>query len=175
VLLEEFEDAEAGGFYFTARSHERLILRPKPGHDQATASGNAVAAWALGRLAVLTAEPRFARAAERTVACFYPAMRELPGGFAAMAIALGEQLELPALLVLRGEAGTLARWQAELAREYLPATLVVALPDCIAGLPEPLDKPARRAPASAWLCRGATCLEPIDDLVELRKAIKEKA
>ncbi|HVJ11954.1 MAG TPA: thioredoxin domain-containing protein, partial [Burkholderiales bacterium] len=30
VLLEQFEDAAAGGFFFTARDHESLILRPKP-------------------------------------------------------------------------------------------------------------------------------------------------
>ena len=28
VLLDQFEDREAGGFYFTARDHERLIHRP---------------------------------------------------------------------------------------------------------------------------------------------------
>src|SRR5438876_1625697 len=49
TLLAEFEDAEAGGFFFTGKSHERLFHRPKPGHDQATPSGNAIAAWALAR------------------------------------------------------------------------------------------------------------------------------
>src|SRR5207302_936545 len=55
VLLGQFEDAEGGGFFFTARDHEPLIHRPKPGYDNATPSGNALAAWALGRLAGLTA------------------------------------------------------------------------------------------------------------------------
>jgi len=54
VLLEQFEDPADGGFYFTGRDHERLIHRPKPGHDHATPSGNAVAAWALGRLAAIS-------------------------------------------------------------------------------------------------------------------------
>src|SRR5207302_829047 len=45
TLLTEFEDAEAGGFFFTGTSHERLFHRSKPGHDQATPSGNATAAW----------------------------------------------------------------------------------------------------------------------------------
>ena len=30
VLLEQFEDPTEGGFFFTAREHERLIHRPKP-------------------------------------------------------------------------------------------------------------------------------------------------
>ena len=174
VLLEQFEDAELGGFFFTAREHERLFHRPKPGHDQATASGNAVAAWALGRLAALTGEVRYQRSAERTLGLFYPPMREQPMGFASMATALAEQLEPPSLLVLRGRGPDLERWRDALAREYLPDTLVLALPDATAGLPGPLDKPRRAEPVNGWLCRGVTCLEPIGDLLELLSTCKEK-
>ncbi|HEX7053922.1 MAG TPA: thioredoxin domain-containing protein [Burkholderiales bacterium] len=173
VLLDQFEDEALGGFFFTARSHERLFHRPKPGQDQATPSGNAVAAWALGRLSALTGEPRYARAAERTVALFYPLMSQQPGGFATLAAALAEQLAPPALLVLRGRGDELARWRDALAAEYLPDTVVVAIPDGTPGLPAVLDKPPRAASASGWLCRGATCLEPLDDLVELRFLCKE--
>ena len=81
VMLEQFEDRAAGGFFFTARDHETLIHRPKPGHDNPTASGNAMAAWALNRLSALTGETRYSDAAERALALFYPAMREHPSGF----------------------------------------------------------------------------------------------
>ena len=175
VLIEEFEDAENGGFFFTARDHERLIHRPKPGEDQATPSGNAIAAWALARLSALTGEPRYARAAERTLELFYPAMLEQPAGFGAMAMALGEQLDPPRTLILRGSRDALRSWQAELAGEYAPDLMVVAITDGTAGLPAPLDKPQREPPVSAWLCRGASCLPPIGDLVNLKKALKEEA
>ncbi|HEX6268157.1 MAG TPA: thioredoxin domain-containing protein [Burkholderiales bacterium] len=174
VLLARFEDAEAGGFFFTASDHEQLILRPKPGHDNATPSGNAVAAWALGRLAALTGEERYARSAQRTIELFFPQMRDYPAGFAAMAIALDEQLCPPSILVLRGKAEALAGWQADLGREFLPDTAVLGIPDAVHPLPAPLDKPARPEPVNAWLCRGVTCLEPIGDLVHLKKALKEK-
>ena len=175
VLLEQFEDAQRGGLFFTSRDHERLILRPKPGHDNATPSGNALAAWALGRLAALTGEERYARAAQRTVALFYPAMRAYPAGFAAMAIALDEQLLPPAVLVMRGKEGPLRAWQSDLAREYLPDVAMLAIPEGIERLPAPLDKPARPEPVNGWLCRGVTCLEPISDLVHLKKVLREKA
>jgi hypothetical protein len=175
VLLEQFEDPDAGGFYFTARDHERLIHRPKPGHDHATPSGNAVAAWALGRLAALTGEERYARAAQRTIELFYPQMREHPGGFAMMAIALDEHLSQPKTLVLRGKQEAIQAWRLELSREFMPDTGVLAIPDGVAGLPQLLDKPQRPQPVNAWLCRGVTCLEPISDLVHLKKVLKEKA
>jgi len=56
VLLDQYEDREAGGFFFTPSEHEPLIHRPKSGHDNAMASGNGVAAWALNRLAAITGE-----------------------------------------------------------------------------------------------------------------------
>jgi uncharacterized protein YyaL (SSP411 family) len=175
VLLGQFEDGERGGFFFTPREHERLILRPKPGHDNATPSGNALAAWALGRLAALTGEQRYARAAERTLELFYPAMRDYPAGFAAMAIALDEQLQPPRTLILRGRAEALRPWQAGLAHEFLPDTLVLAIADGMAPLPEPLDKPARPEPVNGWLCCGVTCLERSNDLADLKKTLKEQA
>ena len=174
VLLAQFEDAEGGGFFFTARDHEALIHRPKPGYDNATPSGNAVAAWGLGRLAALTGEERYAAAAERTLELFYPMMRDSPAGYGAMTIALDEHLQPPGVLVLRGKPEPLAGWQAELAREFLPDTTVLAIADSMSGLPPALDKPARPEPVNGWLCRGVNCLLPISDLVDLRKTLREK-
>ena len=174
VLLDQFEDGAAGGFFFTAREHERLIHRPKPGHDHATPSGNATAAWVLNRLAALTGEERYTRAAERTLELFHPAMRDHPGGFAMMAMALDEYLAQPKTLVLRGKPDAIRDWKAALAREFLPDTLVLGIADGVPGLPALLDKPARAGKVNAWLCRGVSCLAPIDDLVHLKNILKEK-
>jgi hypothetical protein len=174
VLLEQFEDRSAGGFFFTARDHEPLIHRPKPAHDHATPSGNAVAAWVLGRLHALTGEPRYAAAAARTLELFYPAMREHPSGFAMTAIALNEHLAQPKTLILRGRPDSVQAWAAQLAREYLPDALVLGVPDGVPGLPALLDKPARAGDVSGWLCRGVSCLEPSSDLVHLRQVLREK-
>jgi uncharacterized protein len=174
TLLAEFEDSAAGGFFFTGKSHERLFHRPKPGHDHATPSGNAVAAWALARLAALSGEERHARAAKRTVALFYPQMRDYPAGYAAMSIALAEQLVPPKMLVLRGRGPELERWREEFAREHLPDGLVLTVPDG-AAVPATLDKPRRPEPVNGWLCRGVICLEPISDLIQLKAACQEKS
>jgi uncharacterized protein YyaL (SSP411 family) len=173
VLLEQFEDREAGGFFFTARDHEELLHRPKPGHDSAMPSGNGVAAFSLGRLAALTGDERFARAAERTLELFYPAMQERPAGFAQLALALEELLVPPAVLILRGEPPALQEWSAALAREYLPGMLCIAAENEAAGLPPVLDKPSRSEPVNGWLCRGVSCLAPISDLEALRSACKQ--
>jgi len=174
VLLEQFEDDEAGGFFFTAKDHETLLYRPKPSNDSALPSGNGVAAFALGRLAALTAEERYARAALRTVEAFFPLMRSHPGGCGTLAQALDEILSPVSVLVLRGAPEALAGWSRQLAREFLPGTVVVAIPDGIAGLPAILDKPRRPGPVTGWLCRGPVCLEPSNDLEALKQACRAR-
>ena len=173
TMLEQFEDTQAGGFFFTSHDHEELVLRPKPGHDNATPSGNAVAAWALQRLTAIAGEERYAQSARRTLELFFPAMRAHAGGFASMAMALAEVLEPPATLILRGEARSIEGWAAEITRELLPDTIVLALADGLAQLPAVLDKPARPGGVNAWLCRGVTCLQPITELDGLKRACKQ--
>ncbi|MSQ54036.1 MAG: thioredoxin domain-containing protein [Betaproteobacteria bacterium] len=172
VLLEEFEDRQHGGFFFTGRSHERLIHRDKPGHDNATPSGNGVAALALNRLAALTGEERYAQAARRTLELFYPALQRQPVGFAVFLQALQEQLEPPAVLVLRGAPQALAEWTRSPGLGYLPGVLQVAVAEGTRELPPVLDKPAGPRGVNAWLCRGVTCLPPMTGLDEVRAACR---
>ncbi|MEI6300453.1 MAG: thioredoxin domain-containing protein [Betaproteobacteria bacterium] len=177
VLLEQFEDREGGGFFFTSHDHERLIQRTKPGHDNATPSGNGVAAVALQRLGHISGETRFLNAAERTIALFYPAMAKNPGGYATLCMALEECLEPPAVLVLRGDAKEVTRWKAALVARFQPMTLVIAVPvgaSTDAGrLPPLLDKPAPSSGVSAYLCRGVTCLAPVSDIGALEELLAQ--
>ena len=163
VLLGRFEDRERGGFFFTSHDHEQLILRPKPGPDNATPSGNGVAALALLRLGHLVGEVRYLQAAERTISLFFPQLLHHPGGFATLCMALAEHSEPPTIAVLRGEAAAMISWQRALAGRYAPAGLVVALDPAQRGLPPALDKPLR-AGVNAWVCRGVSCLAPIGEL-----------
>src|SRR6185503_20193892 len=174
VLLEQFEDGEVGGFFFTAKDHETLLYRPKPSNDSALPSGNGVAAFALGRLAALTGDERYARAALRTVEAFLPLLRSHPGGCGTLAQALDEILSPVSVLVLRGTPQALAGWSRQLAREFLPGTVVIAIPDGRAGLPAILDKPRRPGPVTGWLCRGPACLEPSNDLEALKQACRAR-
>jgi uncharacterized protein YyaL (SSP411 family) len=173
ILLARFEDRSAGGFFFVSHDHEQLIHRAKPGHDNATPSGNGIAACALQRLGHLAGEPRYLEAAERAVRLFYPALERQPSAFASLAIALDEHLAPPQIVVLRGGEQPVAEWQRALARTYRPATLVVGIGGDAGGLPPALGKPPPLASAgvNAWVCRGVTCLPPISDLAELERVL----
>jgi uncharacterized protein len=173
ALLDRFEDRELGGFFFTSHDHERLILRPKPGHDNATPSGNGAAALALVRLGYLLGEPRYLDAAERTLRIFLPAMRQRPAGFASLCLALAEIAEPTRTVILRGEAPAVVEWRDSLARRYRPDTLILALDKALANLPDTLAKPAGSG-VNAYLCEGVSCRAPVSRLEQLQQALDER-
>ena len=166
VLLEQFEDKTNGGFFFTSHHHEKLIYRAKPTHDNATPSGNAVAALALQRLAYLTGSMNYSAAAERVLKLFYPQAEQRQGGFSSLMSVLAEHLEPLETVILRGVSAQISPWKQALARLYAPHRLILAIPAGTQRLTEILDKPVHDA-VNAWVCRGVTCLSPIKDLQEL--------
>jgi hypothetical protein len=170
ALLERFEDRVHGGFFFTSRDHEPLILRPKPGPDSATPSGNGMAALSLQRLGHLVGEPRYVEAAGRALLLFFPQMQRHPSAFATLCLALTEHATAPTTIILRGSASEIAPWQTRLAGRYAPSTLVLALANDIAGLPPAMDKPVRSG-VNAWVCRGVECLAPIQERAALERAL----
>jgi hypothetical protein len=171
VLLEQFEDTENGGFYFTSHDHEQLIQRPKPSFDNATPSGNGVAAFALQRLAHLAGEMRYADTAERTLAHFAGAIDDHPSGHGSLLMALEEQLAPTRLVLVRGPAPQLPAWRDHLATHYRPDTISLCIDGDIGGLPDLLTRPPG-ATVNAWVCQGVSCLPPIGDIGQLQATLK---
>ena len=172
VLLDQFEDRERGGFFFVSHDHERLIHRAKSGADNATPSGNGIAALVLGRLGHLIGEPRFNEAALRTVKVFKPLLARQASAHTSLCLALAEQLAPPTIVVLRGGAET-SVWQRELNARYLPHTLVLTLPAGVCGLPATLDKPVDGERVNAWVCQGVKCLPPITNPAQLLATVSQ--
>ena len=170
VLLDEFEDPAHGGFFFTSHDHEPLFHRSKPGHDNATPSGNGVAAHALIVLGHLCSVSRYVEAGERAVRLFAPALSRSPAGYASMLAALADLASPPAVVLLAGDRDASAAWQRSLERTLRPSVRVFN----VAGiaLPPELSKgtpPTGRA--VAWVCRGTHCLPAIDALETLEAEI----
>jgi uncharacterized protein YyaL (SSP411 family) len=166
ALLARFEDKQNGGFFFTSHDHEVLIQRNKIGPDNATPSGNGIAAQTLLRLSLITGKTEYAEAAEHCLKLYFPALQQSAGYHSSLCTALAEYLQPSAVLVLRGKHDDINTWQNKLRSRYLPNVLTIVLDDAVAGLPGALDKP-RGEKTTAWLCHGTQCLPPITDPGEL--------
>jgi uncharacterized protein len=174
VLLAQFEDRAAGGFYFVSHDHETLIHRPKQGHDGATPSGNGIAAQALQRLGHLTGEARYLDAARGTVQLFYPALERQASACVSLATTLEEHLFPPQVVILRGAPEPVTEWQRALGATYRPACLILGIRSDAGPLPAVLDKPSPATAVNAWVCRGVSCLPPIADRNELERVLSDR-
>jgi len=158
LLLGHFEDRDAGGFFFTADDHETLMHRPRPLADDATPSGNGVAALALQRLGHLVGEQRYIDAAERTLRCALRAMSDYPHGHVTLLAALEEYLRPPEVIVIRGESVAMTRWRDSLRKIYTPGRLMLSIPADARDLPGLLaERQPKPGAAIAYRCIGTRC------------------
>jgi uncharacterized protein len=171
VVLQRFADP-AGGFFFTSDDHETLMHRSKVFADDATPAGNGIAARVLLRLGYLLGEPRYLSAAERTLRAAWPALAKWPQAHMSLLGALEELLVPPEIVILRGEERTIEGWREELAHLYAPHRLTLAIPADALELPPALADKTARAAAVAYLCRGSTCLPPLDSFAALTEALR---
>jgi hypothetical protein len=158
ALLAHFEDADAGGFFFTSHDHEALISRPKPGYDNATPSGNGVAAFALQRLGHLLGETRYLDAGARCLRLFQGQLTQQPIAYPTLLAVLDETLVPPRVILLRGPAAGLREWTAALKPKLGARDLMLALPNGL-NVPAALAKPESDQP-TAWVCSGTACQAP---------------
>ncbi|MGQ0442180.1 MAG: thioredoxin domain-containing protein [Methylophilaceae bacterium] len=167
ALLTDFE-AEEGGFYFTSHAHEKLIHRPKQAYDNATPSGNGIAAIALQRLGHLLEKPRYLQAAERTLRAFDDHLQRNPAACANLCHALYECLTPPVVVILRGEAKRMLAWKQVINQHYLPHHLIICLDESAAELPQTLQRNYTED-VNAWVCKGVVCAPSVNDVQQLLK------
>ena len=173
LMLEHFEDRDAGGFFFTADDHEALIHRPKPLADEAVPSGNGIAAFALQRLGFLLGESRYLDAAERTLRAAWRAIEEYPHGHVSLLTALEEYLHHPEIVVIRGD-DEIERWRDAAGRLYAPRRLVFAIRASEKDLPGALaDRRPVDGETVAYRCLGTHCEMPVTTWEALAAGLSE--
>ena len=161
----------AGGFFDTRDDHEALLYRPKEVQDNATPSGNALAACALLQLAAYGDRMEGRSRAEAMLGSIQDLMVRYPTAFAqwlcAADFALGPVQEIAVL----GEAG-LPHTDAllhTLWKRYRPrqVTAISAYPPAC-GSPALLnDRPLKNGLPTAYVCRGSVCQQPVNSPEEL--------
>ncbi len=162
TLLSHFEDADNGGFWFTADDHESLMHRPKPVADEALPSGNGIAAFALQRLGFLLGETRYLTAAERSLRSAWQAIQDYPHGHVSMLSALEEYLSPVEVIVIRGEEAEIKQWRDSAKKLYSPGRMVIAISAAATELPGALtERQSVNGETVAYRCLGTHCELPV--------------
>lgn len=83
-MIEQFYDAEQGGFFYSAPDHETLFVRTKDQYDGVLLSGNSQAVLNLLILAERTGDQRYRELAENTLKMFASSLEQHPTSLTGM-------------------------------------------------------------------------------------------
>jgi uncharacterized protein len=176
-MLEHFADPR-GGFFDTADDHEALITRPKGLQDNASPSGNAMAATVLLRLAALTGEGRYRAAAEAGLRLVAQVAPRYPTAFGQWLVGLGLALAQVDEVAIVGspdapDTGALL----EVVRAgYRPNIVLAVSPDPERSAIELMAaRTMRDGMATAYVCHGFACRQPVTDPDELAAQLSSAA
>lgn len=171
VMIAEFWDDDAGGFFFTGKSHESLIVRSKDYFDNATPSGNSVAALVLLKLALLSGKERYRNLATAVLREVGDSIRRYPSGFGYALSAADFLFSTPKEVAIIGTTPfDYQELLAETWRRYLP-NKVVAPGFGIDVIPLLANRPAVDGLPTAYVCENYTCLQPVTNVSALREQL----
>ena len=167
-MRDRFADS-AGGFFYTASDHEALIARTKDAQDNATPSGNGMAATVLLKLAALTDRDELRVAAMKTLESIGELISSSPlaTGQSLMALdfLLGPSMEC---IFVDGSSSDSTDLQNTLLRNFLPRKIVARndghVPAAVESLFAGRDP---QAEPQAYICQNHSCLRPVATADEL--------
>ncbi len=173
-MIAHFQD-ESGGFFDTRDDHETLVFRPKDLQDNATPSGNALAAQALLELAAYTGTGQYRDLAERSISQVAGSLLRFPTAFGqwlcAADFAVGPVFEV-AILGKPDAPQTqdLVRTLWETIRLHTVAA-IADHPPSPDSPPLLIDRPLLDQKPTAYVCQNFVCHQPVNTPEALRKQL----
>lgn len=176
TLVAKFRDASGGGFFYTSDDHEELITRQKDAQDNATPSGNGMAATALLKLARLCGRTDLEVRAVETLDMLSGLLAQFPMAGAQSLIALDFLLgPTHEVAVVDGEnSRESAEMLHEINQRFMPNKVLLRRTAGMADedVPQSLHtvlagKTAHNGRATAYVCELGTCRAPTTDIETL--------
>jgi len=164
-MIEQFWD-EDGGFYFTGRDHESLLTRTKDFFDNATPSGNSVAADVLLKLSALLDRQDYREKAESIFLTSASLLKQYASGFGRMLAAFDFYVGPSREVALIGSAEP---FLSILRKRYTPRLVVAGGSDDRVALLR--NRPMVNGQPTAYICENFTCKQPVTDVAAFEKAL----
>ena len=172
LLLEFFFDKEHGGFYPYASDGEQLLTRTKEAYDGAMPSGNSVSALVLSRLARLTGEVHWQKAAQKQLSWLAGATKDYPAGHSFAMSAFLEELWPSAELVVTAQKAPEELYHLLHDTFHPGLTVLCKTPQTTDALsllaPFSQSYPIPEQGVRYYLCQGGTCFQPVDSIAKLK-------
>ena len=170
-MIEHFWNEKENSFYFTADTHESLIVRPKNYYDLSVPSGNSVASNALLKLHHLTHEEKFLKMTEKILESNGTSAAENPFAFGYLLNVMNLYLNSPTeITIINTENSEIVN---SLYKKFLPEGIIIGIKN------EDNLKSLSRYPffegkefsneTNVTICKNFTCSLPMSKLSEIEK------
>jgi uncharacterized protein YyaL (SSP411 family) len=180
-MIDDFWDAENGGFYSIAKDARELPVRPRELYDGAIPSGNSVSLFNLLCLAKLTGDASWDQKAHEQVRAFSGTIKAQPSAFTFFLVGLDFALNPGQEIVISGdpEAADTKELLKALNLNFTPNKVTLVKSDRyaeqlanLAGYTDGLQ--VVQGKATAHVCRGHACKDPTTDVETMVKQIMGK-
>ena len=175
-MVTHFRDP-SGGFFDTRDDQQTPVTRPKDIQDNATPSGNSLAANALLQLSAFTGRGEWRDLAENMLVSLQEAVRRYPTAFSkwlcAIDFALNPTLEVAILgdpIALHTQLLVDALWS-----DYRPSlvTAISPFPPPPGSPPLLADRPLLDGQPTAYVCRNFICHRPVNRPEEMLSLLEQ--
>ena len=178
--LSLFFDTDQAGFFTTAPDHTDLPTRQKDPFDAALPAGDSIAVDNLLRLAAFKADEQAKQTAARTFHLYRQTIHQHPTATASLLNALDRFLGPPVSVIIAGEKEWPSTQEAVRTVRFLfpPHAVIGRVDETVTQddknhFPLLRDKTPRGNRAAVYVCKHATCLEPITSTDRLRQTLLE--
>jgi len=173
-MSQRFWDPDQGGFFYTEAGEEDLIVRTKNPYDNATPSGNSIAALALLRLGALLGDPSYQDRAVSTLRMLNELVERSPTACSQMMCALDFHEQQPREVAIVGLPCDTVPFIDAVHARFLPNKVVMgwapAMGTTVGELIPLLEgKMSLDQGTRAYVCTNSVCWSPasiVNELVE---------
>ena len=178
TLLDNFQDKDNGGFYYTSDTHEELIYRPKSYMDESLPSGNSVATEVLSELYELTGDSKYSKAVDKSISSAADSINR--SKFSHCSLYLAAPIQTPEghhisiskrLIIIRCELEKMDEYKKNIYALNTMNDNIYFIANSenvtIKGIKDKINQ----GRFTAYVCQNNTCSEPIKDYESLHAII----
>ena len=168
-LINDFEDKEKGGFFFTSNRHEQLFHRPKSIGDDSVPSGLVYATDTLFYMGYISGNQNYIEVAERALIYIYKSIDEnLTSNVSAINLLNEDKLEKE-IIIVRTNKET---WKKVTEFEEYYDKCIIFIDKEVNNLPDQIELKKCHGEFTSYHCKGMTCQEPKKTLEDFKEALK---
>ena len=168
-LMNNFEDKEKGGFFFTSDQHEQLFYRPKSISDDSIPSGLVYATDTLLYMGFISGNQKYIEAAHGALDFIYKSIDDnLTSSVSAINLLREDNLEKE-IIIVRTNKKT---WEKITDSEEYYGRCIIFIENELQNLPEYIAYKESKGEFTSYHCKGMTCQTPrlsFEDFIDTLK------